>query len=496
MPTKKNTAKKAAPSKKGAVKASKKNSAIGLAPAGFLLVNMIPKALSAETHQDSEPHLTVNSTNPKQIIGTAFTRDPGLGPNAPIFVSTNGGATWLLNSIVPSAAGSSATGDITTSFNRNASKLYGAILRSNSGNQEFLRTSTPFTPPPMTILASRTEGDQPFTHATTVTAGADAGKDRLYIGNNNVPDPTGRSATIDHSLNAGVAAPVFNTVRVEKRATVGQDGPQVRPVAHDDGTVYAAFYRWRTLSGNFPANTLIITSAEVVVVRDDQGGNNANPYTHLLDPSDGLAGRRVATGLRFPFMIGGTAATGQQRIGGSLSLAVSPPSSSTIFLVYGDKPLASPDFLTLHVRRSVDRGVTWSADLLTLPAATNGAVAINSNGVVGLLYQQLKAGRWVTHMRRSLNNGATWDDLILADTSATNPVKTFDPYLGDYCHLLAVRADFYGIFSASNTPNPANFPNGVNYQRNANFVTQKLFKLDSVTVVPTSIDPFFFKLPS
>ena len=87
-----------------------------------------------------------------------------------------------------------------------------------------------------------------------------------------------------------------------------------------------------------------------------------------------------------------------------------------------------------------------------------------------------------------------WSDLVLADTPATTPLKTFDPYLGDYDHLVANGTTLYGIFSANNTPDMANFPNGVVYQRNANFATHKLLKLDGTTVVPPSIDPFFFKV--
>jgi hypothetical protein len=473
---------------------------IGQAPPGFALVNMIPKSLSGETNQDSEPHLTVNPSNTKQIIGTAFSPNPGGGALAPVYMSTNGGASWALNPIVPSAPGSSiGTGDITTSFNRNASKLYAGILRAGTGNLEFLRTSTPFGPPAMTVLKSRPSADQPFTHATTVTSGPDTGKDRVYIGDNDFAAPGGKTQTIDQSLNAGIAVPAFSSVRIEKRATVGQDGPQARPVAHQDGTVYAAFYGWRALTGSFPANTLIITNADVVVVRDDKWG--ALNFTSLVEPAapagDGNVGKRVVRGVSFPFMRNGTPATGQQRIGGSISIAVDPNNSSVVYLVWGDRQPGS--FLTLHVRRSIDRGKTWSGpgDLLTVPNATNAALAITSNSRIGLLYQQVTGSgagqRWVTHLRRS-PDGINWSDLILANVPATTPVKTFDPYLGDYDHLVAVGQEFFGIFSANNSPNMANFPNGVTYQRNANFATHTLLNVNNVSPVAVSIDPFFFRV--
>jgi hypothetical protein len=48
------------------------------------------------------------------------------------------------------------------------------------------------------------------------------------------------------------------------------------------------------------------------------------------------------------------------------------------------------------------------------------------------------------------------------------------------------------VFSGNNTPDPANFPSGVTYQRNANWTTHTLLSTDNVTPVPASIDPFFF----
>ena len=122
-------------------------------------------------------------------------------------------------------------------------------------------------------------------------------------------------------------------------------------------------------------------------------------------------------------------------------------------------------------------------------------MAINGNGVVGLLYQQLSGSgstlRWTTRFSRSWD-GISWADLVLADTPANTPVLIFSPYLGDYAHLLAVGKSFYGIFAANNSPNLANFPNGVTYQRNHDFTAQKLLALDGVTEVSASIDPFFF----
>jgi len=469
------------------------------APAGSLfLINIIPKALSAEFNQDSEPHLTVNPADPSQIVATAFTPDPTGSTNAPIFISKDGGRSWALNSVVPSTA-RRATQDITTGFSGTASHLYSGILRVPTGNLELLWTRDAFSTGTMSIASSRSDGDQPFTTAATAAGGPRAGREHVYIGVNDFNGTGSQTATIDQCLDGGVNPPSFAPVRLEHRATSGQDGPQVRPVIHSDGTAYAAYYRWRATTGNPGAGTFVITSADVIVVRDDSWGAGPAPFAALTDPADGLPGLRVVQGVTFQWMLNGTPSTGQQRLGGCLSIATDPNNSSNVYLVYADRPPRS--IHTLHLLRSTDRGRTWSTDLLRLDNATNGAVAINSNGVIGVLYQQFKGSqgnpRWSTAFSHS-RDGRNWNNLILADVPANNPIKRppngFDPYLGDYAHLTAHADVFYGVFSTSNIPDHANFPNGVTYQRNADFASRRLLRLDNTTAVLPSIDPFFFRL--
>lgn len=225
-------------------------------------------------------------------------------------------------------------------------------------------------------------------------------------------------------------------------------------------------------------------------------------FGNLLDPSDSLAGRIVVSNIRVPFENFSHNNFGQERfVSSNLSIAVDPTNSSRVYVAWADFPGGSGPY-TLHVRRSDNRGSTWtSTDLLTISNATNPALAVNSAGKVAFLYQQntptgaaLANQRWVTRVRRSTNQGASWDDLILANTSAATPVVTFLPYIGDYVHIQAIGKDFYGVFSASNFPDLANFPQGVTYQRAVNFNTRQLFRTDGVTTVAVSIDPFFFKI--
>ncbi len=456
-----------------------------------LVVNMIPRSLSGESNQDSEPTLTVNPANPLQIAASAFTPDPAGGNLAPIYVSNDGGLTWSLNSIVPSSAThGSMTADITVAFSSKSNRLYAGIIRlpfpGNKTRLNILRTSDFQGGSMMDVLVDRTgQGvDQPYVQAVTVATGPDAGKDRVYVGDNDFNSPN-KTATIDQSLDAGKVAPVFASVRIEKRATSGQDGPPVRPAVHPDGTVYAVFHSWRSFNPSTGAGV-----ADVVLVRDDHGGTGPNPFTALVDSGDGKVGARVAQNVAFNF----DGYLGLQRTGGDVAVAVDPTDSNKVYVAYNADE--NGDYM-LHVSRSQDRGATWSADIRRVRNALNPALAVNSAGKLGLLYQQLTgngpAQRWVTKFE-STTNGSTWATRTLANTPADNPPREFDPYLGDYDHLRAVGKDFYGIFSASNLPRKSNFPQGVTYLRNANFATNTLLDVDNATPVRVSIDPFFFKV--
>jgi hypothetical protein len=462
------------------------------ARAQVTVVNMIPNAQSNETRQDSEPNLSVNPASPVQIAGSAFTVNPtGAVNTAPIFVSVNGGATWTLNNIVPSGNGS--TGDITLRFASTSNFLYTGDLRGGAGlTLNILRTPNFTLPVVMTLLRNRGNVDQPFVQAAT-----SAGTDRVFVGNNDFGAVGGRTSTVDRTLNGTVAAPVFASLRLDPRATCGQDGPPIRSAVHTDGTIYAIYYRYRP-----PGPCASPLPSDVVVVRDDNWTAVAPFFAALIDPGDGLAGKIVAANVRVPFINASQATFGQERfVSSNLSIAVDPTNSSRVYIAWADYPGGVPPY-TLHVRRSDNRGVAWTAaDLITISNATNPALAVNSAGKVAFLYQldtpfgaPLANQRWETHVRRSVNLGVAWDDLVLANTSAATPAATFLPYLGDYDYILAQGKDFYGIFSASNFPDLANFPQGVTYQRNVNFGTHQLFRTDGVTVVPISIDPFFFKI--
>ncbi len=444
------------------------------------VVNMTPASLSGESGQGSEPNLAVNPQDPRQMVGTAFTPAPLGGSFAPIYVSTDGGATWSLRTVVP-GNGFAGTSDITVGFGTTGGVLYAGTLNGQSINLQLLRTTSHTSTTPMTVLVDRASEDQPWVVAGSATV-AGGSQDRVFVGNNNFNQPDGRTATVDVSQNAAAAPPPagFSPVQIERRATAGQDGPPIRLALHPDGVVYAVLQRWVTRSGND-------LTMDVVVTRDDTWGTGS--FAALTDPGDGRAGVPVTRGA----FVRWNDVMGQERLGGDLTIAVDPTDSRRVWVAWCDR-VGGPSGTdwTAHVRRSTDGGQTWSADVRTLTNTKNPSLAVNDNGTVGLLYQAFTGTRWVTTLEVSPDAWGTVASAVLHTADAGTPARAFFPYLGDYVRLLTLGRDFYGVFSGSNLPDPASFPSGVTYQRRANWDAKVLLANDGVTPVPVSIDPFFF----
>ncbi|MFE4361652.1 MULTISPECIES: hypothetical protein [Streptomycetaceae] len=450
------------------------------------VVNITPKALSGDTNLDSEPNLAVDPENPLEMVATAFTPDPMNGPLAPVYVSTDGGDTWVLNSVVP-GNGALGTGDISVGFGGAGGRLYTGILNGQSGDLQILRAPDITASTPMAVLVDRSGEDQPWVVATTVTANGGSG-DRVYIGSNDVAQPGG-TATVDVSNDAGTGpAPAgFAPVKLDRHTGTLFDGPPVRIAAHPDGTIYVAF-----LSVTATGAGALITF-DVVMTRDDKGGVGPNPFEDLLDSAVGDVGQRVVTGRKARFNPH-QRSLGQERTGADLAVAVDPTDSNSVWIAYCDNlGGTAPTDYVLHSRHSADRGQTWAAARPDVVNGKNPSLAVNSDGLVGLVYQQLVHNQWSTVLELTADGFGTTESHVLHQAPGdVPPAGTQLPYLGDYLRMVTVGKDFYGVFAGNNTPDRANFPVGVTYQRNANFTTHQLLSSDGVTRVPPSIDPFFF----
>jgi hypothetical protein len=456
------------------------------APRAFV-VNMTPRELSGEAKRDSEPNLAVNAANAHQIVATALTANPWGGAFAPIYVSTDGGLNWVLNASIPFNHADTGTGDITTQFGSSSSILYTSALRKDFDATykyalRILRSGSYTSTTPMEVLVqvNDAEADQPWVQAISVPSGVGS-VDRVYVG---FSPPNGR-AMIYRSLDAATApAPAgFEQIQVGWRSSAcARDGP-ARPAVHSSGTIYAAFFRFRDC-------TTAPWQSDVVVVRDDNWAATAGgAFSALLDPSDGQRGKLVATNVMIPY----NQMLGNQRLGSQISIAVDPTDSRKLYLAWGSGTLAQ---YAIRLRKSTDGGATWSGDLRVVEQATNPSLAINSWGKVAFLYQKLLSASppiWETRLERSSDGFETTPASLLLHSADYSlfPSGGAGP-LGDYNDLVAAGRSFYGVFSANNTPDMANFPQGVRYQRNADFTAKTLLAPDNATVVSPSIDPFFF----
>ena len=454
------------------------------------VVNVIPQNLSGETNFDSEPNIAVNPSNPQQIVLTAFTPDTATPvTTGPYFFSTDGGVTWAQNSVIPGGTATFGTKDISVRFGGSSGVLYAGVLRGDgSFHLNVLRKANFSGPGVMTTLLDRTPVDQPWVEATTQWD-----TDRVYVSSNDLTQrPTGTTASVDFDLDAVNTAGFTSTARLETRtsATVPggkQDGPSVRTAIHRSGVIYAAFFGWRTFAS--PNVT------DIVVCRDENWGATAPTFQALIDPGDMQAGFRVATGVSVAAL--GTL-VGTQRVGSNLSIAVDPRNSQRVYIAWCDGLATAASPYVLRVRRTDNGGQTWTGDLFTVNNAINPGLAVNTQGTVALLYQQLATvsgtARWRTHLARSTDHFATVaTDTILADVIDSSTGSSITVIIGDYANLISAGKDFYGAFSAQNAPINANFPVGVTYLRNANFATGTLLATDNVTPVAVSVDPFFFQ---
>lgn len=446
------------------------------------VVNMIPNSMSGETNQDSEPQLTVDPANRRTIVGTTFTPPPGGGSRAPLFVSLDGGHTWTLDIVIPN---SSFIRDQSVRF-AGGSSLYAGILYGGAVDFEIVR-GAPYTPGTvLSVLVDNTTAgapiDQPYVGAID-----SHGKDRVFVGNNDRTSGPWQGS-VEHSADPRTApAPAgFKQSTLDQRLPHLRELPPVRSAPHEDGTVYVGYLR----AVKYEASDTLV---DVVVARDDDFGQSATPFTALLDSGDGVPGVRVVQSVPTPWTSPWTY-LGHERVGASLSVAVDPRDSAVAYIAYATGPSLGVA-QSLHVRRTRDRGATWSGDLVTVPSATNAQLAITRNHRVGFLYQQLVtpssgSDRWETHVQVSRDGWATAEDIVLANTPNTG-YAGWDPYLGDYADLQAVDDALYAIFSALNTPDLANFPHGVHFQRNADFTAHQLLDVSGITPVASSIDPFF-----
>jgi hypothetical protein len=452
------------------------------------VVDVIPRDWSDEANQDSEPFLSVDAADPSRMVVSAFARDrrPGKSPSAPVFVSVDGGSTWTHAESVPI---SKVTVDITHAFARRGILQAGAltVAKTPRGLRPDLVRLTAQDSVLLKLMheqGRRADVDQPF--VATFGRGS---RDTVYMGENFLGSTTAGTAAIEVSRDGGAT---FSQSMIESRPVDMQDGPSIRLAVADDGKAYASYFGWREFKRVDDDEGWV--RSDVVVVRDDNVKGKAQPFSDLQDPDDKKVGRIVKKNV--PIHWSNKETLGRERTGSTLSLAVDPAKSSTVYIAWADNVGAQKEY-TIHVQRSTNSGLNWE-NIHDFPSATCVALAVAGNGTLGVLYQRfigdLKGGKWETHLVQTpdgfKNPGV---DVKLADVPGGLSLQ-FLPYLGDYNFMLTVGREFRGVFAANNYPDRKNFPKGVSYLREADWDRHLLGNGHGGTV-GESIDPFYFSVP-
>src|SRR5205085_3113081 len=118
---------------------------------------------------------------------------------------------------------------------------------------------------------------------------------------------------------------------------------------------------------------------------------------------------------------------GQQRIGCDLAVAVDPTDSATVWVAWCER-VGGPGGTdwTLQIVQSTDRGQSWSNAPRTITNAKNPALAVNTDRLLGLLYQQLTDDqRWSTTLELTSDEWASdYESIVLHSAPSTTPTAT------------------------------------------------------------------------
>src|SRR5713226_3826190 len=157
------------------------------APTQVKVVDLIPSSLSGETNQDSEPFLAIQTANPQVMVASAFTPNPvSSSGNAPVYVSQDGGNSWVLNAITPVQR---MTCDITHALapgeNHPRGDLHaGTLACSTAITLRESETNDVGSSATMNVQSTRSNVDQPFVRALGIS-----NADHIYVGVNDFNQP-------------------------------------------------------------------------------------------------------------------------------------------------------------------------------------------------------------------------------------------------------------------------------------------------------------------
>jgi hypothetical protein len=438
------------------------------------VVDVIPNNQSFETDPNSEPSIAVDPNNTQIAVISAFSGfvgqpNPPSVPLQPYYATSNGGKDWSNFTNIPH-------GDTTlawsTSNNEYMTRLFQGATRIQV--QQDVPPYPPFTFFNTTGNSTITAGmvgqsviDQPVISVNNPGNGG-PGNDHIYVGYNDYSTFANMTRTFavarlmlsaDGGTTWNNAAPLILDPTVNAAGPTS-DGNHVVSAAVGN-TVYVAYERYSggSANGGLTGN---------IIVRRDDGG--ANTFVGL----NGANGQAVLAANRsLTFNGAGAATLGRERLGSDITIAVDPRDATgkTVYLAFADT--VAGNVARINLTASTDGGTTWTVPQ-SLPNNTALPVlSVTRNGTIGLEYSSLSGTNLQTHLRELGFNTVTKQFDTLADFTIstfdqTSVPFTLNPFIGDYEGLVSVDDTFFGTFSASSAPDPADFPdpNSVIFDRN------------------------------
>jgi len=412
---------------------------------------------NTDTFADTEPTIAINPINPNEVVITAFSG--GWGPNAPLWHSTDRGATWTKRFTIPTPPGVPIMTSSGTICPCDQVADYG---RGGRLSITFLVGDTDIhsgtTTDPTNVLSwnwflvggavqntnmtGSTNSDQPWLQVTRNTTMAD--EDDVYVGYDNFSG----SPNMQVSVARGTNPPNFVTDNQS-----GSAGGSINPghrlaVDPRNGTVYSLFQR--STGGGAGGSK----SINYMLNRSTDGGN-----TWGLNGNSG--GITVATAdSTQPTPKFGTV----NALLGGVDHAAVDPSNGDVYYVFGNR-----DSGTGNNRLSIIRLTDNGSGGLTIGAphfvtgqvqAALPSVAVTPNGTIGVLYTTADGTGmsgfpvFTAHLALSTDQGATFIDRTLSTflSVAMDNGNGRQRVLGDYQQLKAVGNTFFGVFTGNGVP--------------------------------------------
>lgn len=410
-----------------------------------------------DTFGDTEPTIAINPANPNEVVITAFSG--GWGPNAPLWHSTDRGATWTKRFTIPTPPGvpimTSGGGlcpcDQVVDYGRGG-RLSITFLVANTN----VHTGT--TTDPTNVLSwnwflmggitqntNMTGGgnsDQPWLQVTRDTMMAD--EDDLYVGYDNFNGGPDMQVSVARNSN-----PPNFTVDNQSGTSTNMINPGHR-LATDprNGTVYSIFQRF---AGGGAGGS---KSINFMLNRSTDGGNTWG--------LNGMAGGIIVATADStqPTPKFGTV----NALLGGVDHAAIDPSNGDVYYVFGNRDSGTNNN-RLSIVRLTDNGsgglTVGAANFVTGQVqAALPSVAVTANGTVGVLYMTADGTSmsgfpvFTAHLALSTDHGVTFTDRVLSTflSVTTDNGNNRQRVLGDYQQIKAAGNTFFGVFTGNGVP--------------------------------------------